>query len=365
MAIVIPSKYIFSPKHQNAVGNNINGIEYSVYTEPRNKTASATPITIDFYKDGEDGKIKFFGNRKIDYVERLYTIYNNFSDEVLAEGDFISDKNTYAKTADGSFKPLTETAYTVEPDKEENSWKINFTDKWFDLVEADGSHEYFYSAYCTITINAPTGFEVGAQKMNVNMRTFYCSKAGDVLYLADNYLDIEKAPVETFSHSVEFKVYGLVEGDASNILKYAEYKYDLFYYEFGTSTYQSKATAPFKFDENIFFHSANLYDGKPFMENLSSKILNKYQNGTEMIELSCIVGNYYDENGEKVISIDNDNLPMIFKNGDIVKPMRKSISGDAPISENENSESNLFQVISVGFEYNGAIYQKLVLQQTK
>lgn len=85
------------------------------------------------------------------------------------------------------------------------------------------------------------------------------------------------------------------------------------------------------------------------------KTVQEYKDGKEIITLLCSIDNYYDENGNKVVSIDNSNK-MTIEIGDIIKPMRFTAKGqDEPINE--------YQVIGWNLFYDGAVWQEITAQE--
>lgn len=103
--------------------------------------------------------------------------------------------------------------------------------------------------------------------------------------------------------------------------------------------------------------------GENAIETMYGETRNQYRNGKETAVIRCSIGNYYDDFGEKVISIDEDSLPMTFSIGDIVRPMIYSVGGvDKPMSL-YNGEAKTFCVVGRKPYYNGAVWQELTLQE--
>lgn len=99
------------------------------------------------------------------------------------------------------------------------------------------------------------------------------------------------------------------------------------------------------------------------IETMYGETRTQYQNGKETAVIRCSIGNYYDDLGNKVISIDEDSLPMTFSIGDIVKPMIYSVGGvDKPMSL-YNGKAKTFRVVGRKPYYNGAVWQELTLQE--
>lgn len=91
--------------------------------------------------------------------------------------------------------------------------------------------------------------------------------------------------------------------------------------------------------------------------------LNKYSNGKETATILCSISDYYDENKNKVIAIDNANK-MCFRMYDIVEPYVFGANGqDKPLSKNKDGSPKQFQVLGVKPIYDGAVWQELTLQE--
>lgn len=97
---------------------------------------------------------------------------------------------------------------------------------------------------------------------------------------------------------------------------------------------------------------------------LASDILNQYRNGKETVTLLCDINDYYDENGEKKISIDEATLPMTFSIGDICIPKIYGADGvDRPLSTHPNRDKKTYRVVGVETYSKGAVWQKIFLQE--
>ena len=120
---------------------------------------------------------------------------------------------------------------------------------------------------------------------------------------------------------------------------------------------------PFSLSGNELLQDNANTNGMLTTEVLANNILNEYRNGKETAVIRCSIGNYYDEEGNKVISIDEDSLPMTFSIGDIVIPMIYSVGGvDKPMSL-YNGVAKTFCVVGRKPYYNGAVWQELTLQE--
>lgn len=102
---------------------------------------------------------------------------------------------------------------------------------------------------------------------------------------------------------------------------------------------------------------------------IADKIEHNYSTGKQTAVIECSIDDYYDEQGNKVISKrGSDNLPMIFKNNDIVYPKRvrmKNENGTMVQEEVDFSNGKRFRVVGVKVKYDGCVMQELTLQEEK
>lgn len=92
---------------------------------------------------------------------------------------------------------------------------------------------------------------------------------------------------------------------------------------------------------------------------LIQKTLSGYENGKETATVLCSIGDYYDENGEKVISTATPDK-MTFNLHDEVFPMVRDAYGVDTILSNKK-----FQVLGHRLYFDGAVWQELSLQEVK
>lgn len=116
----------------------------------------------------------------------------------------------------------------------------------------------------------------------------------------------------------------------------------------------------------IVQNNAKTY-GIPTTQYIADRILQKYKDGKETAVLKCSISDYFDENGELVISADGKiGAPpdrMTFQNGDEVIPMVCGADGkDRPLSQ-KNGSPKVFKVLGVKCFYDGAVWQEISLQE--
>jgi hypothetical protein len=115
-------------------------------------------------------------------------------------------------------------------------------------------------------------------------------------------------------------------------------------------------------------------DGSTLMHPITAKnyatTLEAYKNGRESITIECDLGEYYNEDGTKAISTKGDKdengkeLPMSFKNGDVLLITKPNEKGEeVPIARKRNGEPMLFYVVGTELTYDGEILQKIFAQE--
>lgn len=103
------------------------------------------------------------------------------------------------------------------------------------------------------------------------------------------------------------------------------------------------------------------YSSVSFYSNSFDRIREQFKKGKEVSSILCSISDYYDSNNSKKISINSDR--MTFQEHDIVMPMVYTNKGDVPMSLNQDGSAKEFQVVQVEMVYDGAVWQKLTLQE--
>lgn len=121
----------------------------------------------------------------------------------------------------------------------------------------------------------------------------------------------------------------------------------------------------FSLDKNELMQNTTKADnGMSIYDFLSSQIVSSYKNGKEMAEILCQIGDYYDEFGEKIISASDENKRAKFGINDPVIPMVFSANGkDIPMSRYKNGLPKVFKVLGFKMIYDGAVWQRLTVQE--
>lgn len=113
---------------------------------------------------------------------------------------------------------------------------------------------------------------------------------------------------------------------------------------------------------NPFIRKQNTKNGLPLTETLYNKTLELYKDGKEQVKLLCSIGEYNDENGNRIISTQTSDK-MVFDNGDEILPCYSTVYGQAPISV-KDGKPKLFQVLGNRTFFDGAVWQEITAQES-
>lgn len=92
-----------------------------------------------------------------------------------------------------------------------------------------------------------------------------------------------------------------------------------------------------------------------YIDNISTKL----SKGTECYVLTCILSDYYDENGNLLY----DSTYEMFDKYDVVTPYIMRGASHVPLSIDDNGEPKKFQIIGIKYAFAGIIKQTLYLQE--
>lgn len=118
--------------------------------------------------------------------------------------------------------------------------------------------------------------------------------------------------------------------------------------------------------EDIYYYQNNssLNNASNYINNtMSAEIIADYKNGKETATLRVSVNDYYDDDGNLVLSINDPSKPMLFRNGDIVVPYVATPNGDRPMSILPDGTAKSFRITGVTLISDGAVWQELQLQE--
>lgn len=123
-------------------------------------------------------------------------------------------------------------------------------------------------------------------------------------------------------------------------------------------TNEQIATADLSINKNYLLQTKHIDNIK---ENLVS-VTSNYLNGKETATLLCSVGDYYDENGNRVVSTETADK-MTFNLYDEVLPLYRTPIGDAPMSM-ADGKPKIFKVLGSKVYFDGAVWQEISLQES-
>lgn len=114
----------------------------------------------------------------------------------------------------------------------------------------------------------------------------------------------------------------------------------------------------YSFDGNELIQTTNT----PTIESKYQEIIDHWQNGKQTAVISCPIADYYDESGDKVIDISTSDK-MLFEIGDTVIPYVYTNNGDKPLSYNKDLTPKQFKVVGVSVSKEQGVMQELTLQE--
>lgn len=140
---------------------------------------------------------------------------------------------------------------------------------------------------------------------------------------------------------------------------------------------QSNNSNTFSTDINELFQNNTKVGNTQIDKYMSDTVLGGWKNGKETAEIQCSVNDYKSiiplsgNVGGDAISTINYTLPFMFRVGNVVCPMKATVSGDKPISTFDCNGGGstakfpkLFRVTGISPKYDGALWQTLTLQET-
>lgn len=153
-----------------------------------------------------------------------------------------------------------------------------------------------------------------------------------------------------------------------------EFYEDDYVYEDGDETHANNIFNP---ESNELFQNNTKVGNTQIDKYMSDTMLGGWQNGKETAEIQCSVNDYKSimplsgKVGGDAISTSNSTLPFMFRVGNVVCPMKATVSGDKPISTFDFKWGGatakfpkLFRVTGISPKYDGALWQTLTLQET-
>lgn len=122
--------------------------------------------------------------------------------------------------------------------------------------------------------------------------------------------------------------------------------------------------ANYTLDQNDFLLSDTKINGVSIGQYISDKVIEKYANGKETAEIVCSISDYYDISGAEIISVSKEGLKFHFDIYDEVLPLIHTPNGEVPMSITADGLAKTFYVLGMEIYYDGAVWQKLHLQES-
>ena len=107
------------------------------------------------------------------------------------------------------------------------------------------------------------------------------------------------------------------------------------------------------------------YSSTNYSDKFIAEVYDRYKNGKETATLLCLVGKYYDLEGNLVVDADNEDesVPPLLEKYDLVVPYIYTSNGEVPLSTDKDGNAKQFQIIGVNFSYRGIARQEIVIQE--
>lgn len=424
MAIKIPSKNIYemeNPKVRDNVIDNVsveqtviapdNEFNISVYnknikniiTEQTNSDPSRKDIStivemgqksvqggvyLDYfvcshteyntYKKSQTFSIKIPKIKNNSFVEKIYygkddNGYNNIKYTLIGK------KRTGNATATVSYSTgilgvsninigTIQYGNFVEGDSEkfeinkEETYTYDYTES-FNGVNVNGtatSKAYFYNDSTIFTATPSDYVENGIEYYLIQ---FNITCGVKVVKMGGGSVDYESTSVsgtyeEYVPTEVEITIYGNTAGISLTDGSITYIKDD------SGNTVKGVGNKPHSLIGNELLQDSATTNSNLTTKELAKNILTQYEKGKETATLLCDINEYYDENDQLKISVKNNGLPMTFKIGDEVIPMTFSKDRkDVPMSKYKNGNPKVFKIVGVEKIYDGAVWQKLYMQE--
>lgn len=124
----------------------------------------------------------------------------------------------------------------------------------------------------------------------------------------------------------------------------------------------------FSLPSNELVQGGNLYYSPPdileiIRDRMLPRIIRKYQDGHEVWTIKCSTSDYYDTNGNLVISPKDETLPIAFKLHQWVVPYVFTSKGEVPISVKSDGTPKTFEIIGIDYSFKGVVWQTLTIEE--
>lgn len=376
MAIIIPSKNIYEKNNPKIRNNFFDKAEY---------TANRPSVSLDVetFLYGEDvllshenlieEKYEGGGNAFNDVTSKyLYTVaqYNKGIIKVPKEG-----KNSSIKKVDKvSFSLVGKReAYDI------SAWVLVFQlengDFWYrrEYIKQNSRKDFFegtldfsfmptnFSNYHGVSDNSY------AKVIREDNRNYYIEYYLLTKYFEDK-LESTGEDIQGLTNTNYVGTRKYYEANTANISLNGNMLVLRFEETQNTITSKQNAQKPLSLEANELIQTTNYADfGNGRIDLLKfnyENTLKQYKNGKETATIMCDINEYKDDTGNLVISTKSNDLPMTFSQGDIVIPMVLSANNkDQPMSKYKDMTAKKFEVAGVEIIYDGALFQRLTLQE--
>ena len=135
-----------------------------------------------------------------------------------------------------------------------------------------------------------------------------------------------------------------------------------FFTEDGETSYGSQSEKATNLQSNEIIQTQSTYGEKNLAQHIIDTVTEKYGNGVECVEMEVTPSEYYDIDGNNIIS-PNGYKPL-FEKYDIVTPYIIKNGIEQPYSTKYDGSAKSFKVIGIEYSYQGLLRQKLYLQET-
>ena len=382
MAILIPSKNIYNKENRKVIDNAISKIEIVQHTnafETKEKDILKSESSDNFVNriESEINGNKFSGGIWA-YEDQKARAYN-FTIRIKSEENKVIHSLYHDEKIENGLKQseIKWQVYGTKTTKSASAWfrvedgQYYIDDIEYSNIKVENDVLFEVPELPSVTNYSTTFFKDNYNKFSVNVNEIQKGKEFEIsisnilaeytsliLFATEsdanntNYFKAqthENYPYTTFiPKRIDFTIYG-----KTTTLNLVEDTYQL---GFGTG----KNVVSIKTNELI--KDANIYSQNGNIEVLTGVLFDEfyqnYKNGKETATIRCSISDYYDNNGEKVISVDNSTGKMTFEIGDEVIPM---VYLGQNKGDKQMSRGKIFQVAGVKPYYDGAVWQELSL----
>lgn len=105
-------------------------------------------------------------------------------------------------------------------------------------------------------------------------------------------------------------------------------------------------------------------DGENYAQGMVNEIVNLYKNGAECVEMTCLIADYYDKDGElKIDSSGTSGVIQTLERNDTIAPYVVRNGVEQPFSTKPDGTPKEFFVTGTAYSYHGIAKQTLYLQE--